>query len=415
MAPPAQAFVTRVRPLLVAGTWAIVVLDVVAVGLVAVGRLPAPPTGPSGGAWIFVLLTTIYGVVGARIVTRDGRNRVGWVLWTQPTLIALSGAGVGYAQLSVDRFAGSLPATAALAWAGGWSLVLFILLTALVIPLLFPTGGLPSPRWRPVAAVVTTGIVLTMAGFMFPDVPVLPGIPNPVGLHGADALLTLASQVGGISIVLSLPFVLASVVHRFRRGTGVQRQQVKWFAVGFLVPALLLLAALVAQEVELLWTCAVIALGLIPVTIGVAILRYRLYEIDRLVSRTIGWAVVTGVLVAVFASLVVVLQAVLAPLTKESTLAVAASTLIAFALFQPVRRRVQRAVDRRFDRAHYDALATADAFAGRLRTQTDLASVMFDLSSTTGAAVAPASLGVWIRPTKVGPMTARAASSGRSS
>lgn len=130
---------------------------------------------------------------------------------------------------------------------------------------------------------------------------------------------------------------------------------------------------------------------------GVAILRYRLYEIDRLISRTIGWAIVTGLLVAVFAGAVVGLQALLAGFTQGQTLAVAASTLVAFALFQPVRRQVQRAVDRRFDRARYDAERTAGAFADRLRDETDIETVTADLTATTRAALAPAGLGIWIR------------------
>ncbi len=136
---------------------------------------------------------------------------------------------------------------------------------------------------------------------------------------------------------------------------------------------------------------------LIPVAIGVAILRYRLYEIDRLVSRTIGWALVTAVLVGVFATLVVTLQTVFAQLANESSLAVAASTLVAFALFQPVRRRVQRAVDRRFDRARYDGQRTVDAFAERLRNEVDLAALRSSLAATANDAVRPGRSRVWLR------------------
>jgi hypothetical protein len=134
-----------------------------------------------------------------------------------------------------------------------------------------------------------------------------------------------------------------------------------------------------------------------PIAIGIAVTRYRLYEIDRLISRTIGWALVTGVLVAVFAGTVLGLQAVLARVTQGETLAVAASTLIAFALFQPVRRRVQRVVDRRFDRARYDGDRTAAAFAERLREQVDLAGLESDIAGVVDNALRPTSVGVWIR------------------
>jgi hypothetical protein len=191
--------------------------------------------------------------------------------------------------------------------------------------------------------------------------------------------------------------VIAAVVVRFRLGSAVEREQVKWFAVGIVVPIVLLATALALQTVEWLWAGSVAALGLIPITIGIAILRYRLYEIDRLISRTIGWAILTAVLAGVLVGGIVILQAILAPFANENSIAVCASTLVALTLFQPLRHRVQRIVDRRFDRARYDGQRTADAFAHRLRSETDMTAVLGDLSSTTGASVAPSALGVWIR------------------
>jgi len=384
------------RRTLVAIAWAVVLLDILAVSLLGVGVLPTPASSPVGSALIIWLLTVIYGIVGTRVITRDPRNRVGWVLWVQPTLTALWGAGGAYAQLSLDQYEGSLPGTAFLAWAGGFTLVLFILLTDLVVPLLFPTGYLLSKRWRPVAVLVTAAVGLTMFGMMFDPAPVLPGLANPVGIPGASQALELVRQIGVGCVLVALPLVVASVVSRFRGGRAVERQQIKWFAVGILVPAVLLVAALAGGDAEWLWVSAVCALALTPISIGIAILRYRLYEIDRLISRTIGWAVVSGVLVVVFAGLVIVLQTVLAPFTKENTLAVAGSTLVAFALFQPLRRRVQRAVDRRFDRARYDGQRTVDAFAERVRNEVDLGTLRASLSATATDAVRPTNAGVWL-------------------
>jgi hypothetical protein len=145
------------------------------------------------------------------------------------------------------------------------------------------------------------------------------------------------------------------------------------------------------------WIVASLSLGLIPVAIGIAILRYRLYDIDQIVSRTIAWAVVTAVLVAVFAGLVVTLQAALAPITSENTLAVAASTLLAAALFQPLRRRVQRAVDRRFDRSHYDGERIAVSFAERLRDEVDLERSTMGLRQAADDALRPSASAVWLR------------------
>ncbi len=171
---------------------------------------------------------------------------------------------------------------------------------------------------------------------------------------------------------------LAGQVVRYRRGTGIERLQVRWLAAAVsvvLVGFIGLFLELVIRTTSGPLASALIAYAgilLMPIAIGIAVLRYRLYEIDRLISRTIGWAIVTGILVAVFGVLVVALQAALTPVTDESTLAVAASTLVAFALFQPLRRRVQRAVDRRFDRARYDGERVAAGFAERLRNQVDL-------------------------------------------
>jgi hypothetical protein len=145
------------------------------------------------------------------------------------------------------------------------------------------------------------------------------------------------------------------------------------------------------------WIVASASIGLVPVAIGIAILRYRLYEIDRIVSRTIGWALVTGLLVAVFAGTIVGLQALLAPLTNNNTLAVAGSTLVAAALFQPLRRRVQRAVDRRFNRARVDAQRAIDAFGAHLRDDVDLAALHGRLVAAADATVQPNGAGLWLR------------------
>jgi len=194
-----------------------------------------------------------------------------------------------------------------------------------------------------------------------------------------------------------------SLVARYRHATGVERQQLRWLtaAIAFVVVAVTggIAVANVLPEAGasgLAWVGAIVAFPCVPLAVGVAVLRYRLYEIDRIVSRTIGWAVVTGVLVFVFAAGVVLLQAVLAPFTNENTIAVAGSTLLAFALFQPLRRRVQASVDRRFDRTRYDGQRIVDAFGERLRSDVDLASLRASLASTADQAVRPASSTVWL-------------------
>jgi hypothetical protein len=228
-------------------------------------------------------------------------------------------------------------------------------------------------------------------------------LDNPFGISAFAAVSDIVNMVSIITAPIVFVGATAAVIVRYRRGSSVVRHQVKWLAAVAAVSALafpLAFALPVLADgivVTAIWLVAFSSLAALPVAIGVAVVRYRLYEIDRLISRTIGWAILTAVLAGVLVGGIVALQAILAPFANESSIAVAASTLVALALFQPLQRRVQRAVDRRFDRARYDGQRTADAFAHRLRSETDMTAVLGDLSRTTGASVAPTTLGVWIR------------------
>ncbi len=196
---------------------------------------------------------------------------------------------------------------------------------------------------------------------------------------------------------------VGSIIVRYRRSTGVLRLQLRWLVVAMTFVIGAVLAGLASLAIAgdaiggLAWVPAIIAYPTVPIAIGVAVMRYRLLEIDRIVSRSVGYALVTGVLAIVFAGTILVLQAVLVSVTQAQTIAVAASTLAVFALFQPLRRRVQRAVDLRFDRARYDAERTSVAFAERLRNEVDMATVTADLRATVSRTMAPTRLGVWVR------------------
>ena len=297
-----------------------------------------------------------------------------------------------------------------LAWLTAWTgYALFSGFVALVV--LFPSGRLPAGRWhRPAIALLATCLGLTVLSAFAPSVSFNPtgvatvAVPNRFALLpdlGIWALLPLDSLI--VPMIGCLAIGVASMIVRYRRAIGIERLQLRWLvaATSFIVLAVAAgLASLVIVGPDiggLAWIGAIVAYPTVPLAIYIAITRYRLYEIDRIVSRTIGWAAVTGVLVAVFAGLVVALQAVLAPVTDENTLAVAASTLVAAALFQPVRHRVQRAVDRRFDRARYDGQRTVDAFAARLRDRVDLEGVERDFETTVTLALSPKSSSTWIR------------------
>jgi hypothetical protein len=260
------------------------------------------------------------------------------------------------------------------------------------VPLLFPDGHLPSPRWRPVGWGAAIGLTTVVVGMALsadgtrPNPIASGGMPGDAAKIAAD--LPLFPIFAGLALV--------SVAMRFRRSRGVERQQLKWFlaAVTFLVLAVI---AGVATEIEAVWYLVILGLASLPVAAAIAILRYRLYDIDRIISRTVSYAIVTAVLAAVFAGLIVALQGALTTYTQGQTVAVAASTLAVFALFQPLRRRIQRSVDRRFDRAKYDADLIIRGFGSRLRDDVDLGVVRSEVVRTAGAAVRPTATAIWLR------------------
>jgi hypothetical protein len=213
------------------------------------------------------------------------------------------------------------------------------------------------------------------------------------------ALAPIAQAIGLLAIPCGMAMGAAAVLVRFRRARGPAREQHKWFLAAVAAFAISLPPAFLdgAAGVSSLDAIAISSLALLPMAIGIAILRYRLYDIDRIVSRTVGWAVVTLVLVLAFGAAVIGLQAVLSGVTQGQTLAVAASTLVAFALFQPIRRRVQAGVDRRFDRARINGERTASAFAERLRAEVAMEAVAANLTGTVRDSVRPAVLGLWLR------------------
>jgi len=275
----------------------------------------------------------------------------------------------------------------------------------LILPalaLLFPTGRLPSRRWALPVGFASAAIVLGTIVELVQPGPIASGTPgshNPFGIEALPAgLVAAAYPLVAIAIVAMMVLAIGAVLARYRTGDAALRQQLRWFVAAVLLAAVPLALAILPGLGGPQWALvASVGLILVPISVGIAVTRYRLFEIDRLISRTIGWALVTGALLAVFVGTVVGLQALLANVTQGETLAVAASTLVAFALFQPLRRRVQSAVDRRFDRARYDGERTIAAFAERLRSEVDLANLEGDIAGTVGSALRPTSTGVWIR------------------
>jgi len=288
------------------------------------------------------------------------------------------------------------------AWFANWTFSPALAASLLFLPLLFPDGRLPSPRWRRVAVAFGTMVVLVALPDLLRAGPmgVGSGITNPTGIPGSEDALAALSTITSLCALVGLPLAVSAAVVRYRRGSVTERQQLRWFGAAISLAAGGLLAALIlpgASLGNLGWTVAMAGLGCIPVAIGIAVLRYRLYEIDRIISRTIAWLVLTALLAGVFAALIVGLAALLAPITENSTLVVAASTLATFAVFQPLRRRVQVVVDRRFNRARVGTQRAMDAFGAHLRDEVDLATLQDRLAGTVDGAMRPSQIALWIR------------------
>ncbi len=258
---------------------------------------------------------------------------------------------------------------------------------------MFPDGRLPSPRFRWVVAIAIANQVAWTMGALSGDQS---SADNTfVGIIEIFVLVSMLVAFGGAA---------TAVVIRYRRGGLVQREQIKWLAAvvcltAVVIPVGFLLNEAAPELAAILINIGIVSLFALPIVIGIAILRYRLYEIDRIISRTVGYSLVTGILATIFVAIILVLQDGLSLVTQGDTIAVAMSTLAVFALFQPVRRRVQRAVDRRFDRARFDAERTSAAFAERLRGEMDIDAVTTDLRDTVQTAIKPADLGLWLRET----------------
>jgi hypothetical protein len=344
---------------------------------------------------------------GAVILARRPGNPIG-------LLLIIPGIAPAIAELSSHWMASIQPPPSELTpllwlllWLTSFSWV-FLVFPIFHLLLVFPSGALLSRRWR-LAVVLEVALIATLAVFgafgsemgpLVDDVPVWT-VPNPVGFLVDDPMDSPFGLLWGLGLLAITVLSAAAIVLRYRRGTRDERLQVKWPLLGALVFAVIYGGAsvdpLVPGAAAVAQALLGLALAVIPISVAIAVLRYRLYEIDRIVSRTIGWALATGILLLTFGVLVVGLQGVVANFTGGQTLAVALSTLVAAALFQPVRRRVQRAVDRRFDRARYDGERVVAAFGERLRDHVDLEALSAEVRQVANETVRPAGSALWLR------------------
>jgi hypothetical protein len=362
------------------------------------------PTGSEGGLWFWGVLP--FGVVGFVVAWRRPGNRLGWIFVGVVVALALTAAGGNYAIADYRLHHGTLPL--------GWVAMLaqpawapMIVLAGLAI-LLFPDGTPASRLLRrvlwlylaPALLWVVSAYVLTAGAIIGHDIRVDAG-GNLLTLEGgptSPGWWNVLQDVVFITIAVGFLLSLAGQVASYRRSSGERRQQLKWLLGGLVACLAGSVIAIALGPAAGLWgvvghVALLMALVAVPVSMGVAILKYRLYDIDRIISRTLGYAIITGLLIGIYGGLVLLATEVF---RFRTPLAVAAATLAAAALFNPLRRRVQLRVDRWFNRAGYDADQTVTAFAARLKDTVDLDSVRDDLAGVVYQALEPAHVSVWI-------------------
>jgi uncharacterized membrane protein YhdT len=358
--------------------------------------------------WLDNTLTAIsYAPVGALIASRHPENPVGWLLCLYGFVISLSYFSAEYAIYALLAQPDSLPAGEAMAWVFSWMLPLVIGFSTLSY-LLFPTGRLPSRRWRWAVWLTVAFIVVGVLLGAFSSGPLsdLGPIQNPLGIVG---LADIYSAVLYTTFSVLLVAVISSVFVRLRRAGGVEHQQIKWFAYAVAANAIAVVVAYVIPGLieTPLWFERVgfalnnIVIPAIPIAIGIAILRYRLYDIDILINRTLVYGSLTLMLALVYFGGVTATQVVFTALTgqeQQPQLAIVISTLVIAALFTPLRRRIQSFIDRSFYRRKYDAAKTLEVFSAKLRDETDLDAVSDDLVGVVRETMQPAHVSLWLRP-----------------
>jgi len=390
--------------------WSLVTLSVVLlVGGIALDQMARstvtgrPYYGPPVDG-VFALATVLtFSVLGAIIASRQPRNAIGWLFCGIGLVVSLNSLSGSYA---VYRLAGgygpwNLAETAA--WYASWSWTLWLYVPTTFLLLLFPNGRLSSPRWRPVGWCAALGVISFVGGSALNPGPLeeFPRITNPYGVN--SLILGAVTIVGAILASASMVASAVSLIVRMRRAGRVERQQIKWLAYG---GAVVVGTVFVSSVIATIWSedlgisLIIISLLGVPIFTGVAILRYRLYDIDIIINRTLVYGTLTLMLALVYFGGVTVTQALFRSLTSQQELpqlAIVVSTLTIAALFNPLRRRIQGFIDRRFYRSKYDARQTLEAFSAKLRDETDLEALNDDLVGVVAETIQPAHVSLWLR------------------
>lgn len=381
--------------------WAVmglILVEMTAALLLTTTRGDGPGSEATAMATVLFVLTTA--TVGTLIALRRPGHRIGWLLRLAACFFATGSVIITYVEVAVFARP-ALPVGPVLVVLGDWAFSLGFGISATFLLLLFPTGRLPSPRWRPVAWLSIAGIVLVLAGVLL-GTGAFEGLPigNPFALESSSPLLPILEDGGFYLLLVSILASAASLVIRYRRAVGEERQQLKWVALGVVVLGLGLLGTTLwgvvggALSDDTGNFLTALSLTVVPISIGIAVLRFRLYDIDRIISRTVTYGAVTAILAGGYAGLVFLLRGLF---PGQGSIAVAGSTLAVAALFNPLRRRTQMLVDQRFNRSQYDGARVIEEFAQRLRTEVDLDELGRDLRAAAVASMQPASVSLWLR------------------
>ena len=413
--------------------WCLWVLCVALISFALLFYFLASPTSatdtPPTLTALFRIMSLAFPTVGALVASRRPENPIGWIFCGTGLLYGVQAFASGYADYALLERTGSLPGGEFLAWISRWIGVPVLPLAGALLVLLFPNGKLLSRNWQPVVWVAACGsAMLALSAALAPGpLSFQPTFDNPLGLGGAigklgpsessplfdqpslakpadtkinTGVVEIFVRVGFFFVLVSWLFAVAAMITRMDQARGAERQQLKWFVYTVALLVVGFLAALLGfGQHSVAWNIGIAAFNFLPIAAGIAILRYRLYDIDVVINRTLVYGVLTAALALVYVGSIVLFQGLFHALSGEtSQLAVVASTLAIAALFVPLRRRVQAFIDRRFYRRKYDVAETLQAFNVRLRNDVDLDSVADDLVEVVQETMQPAHVSLWLRP-----------------